>query len=321
MKPTAQEANSLETVLISAGKNLKANKEKYLQTVLLILVVIAALIFFRTYFYGKPLRFQQDFSQAHLLSTQQAMISGTPDAKPYEALAARYTKGNEGAEVRIGAGEALLKTGQSEVDQKKTAGKAGKASAAVKEMNPESTFNSAMDQFTLAAGMASDKLLASRALFGSASVCENLAAVTAGADQVNVKLDTAVKNYQQILDKYPDTPFAAVAKERLAVLAEPVVREFYIKTADAYVTMPEPELEAEPESILSEEGDKLDPDAAVSGEDFSLQGEESATPETENTEVAAPEAENTETAAPEAENAEAVVPEAENTEADVPKTE
>ena len=53
MKTPVQEANSLEKLLISTGNYLKGNREKCFQIILLILVAIAAVMFLRTYFYGK----------------------------------------------------------------------------------------------------------------------------------------------------------------------------------------------------------------------------------------------------------------------------
>ncbi|MGI5831358.1 MAG: hypothetical protein ACOX6D_02330 [Thermoguttaceae bacterium] len=273
MKKSVQETNSLENFLVSAGKYLKENKDKCLQALLLILIAIAAVIFLRTYFYGRPQKFQQEFDQASAISSRQAMLTGLPSPVPYDALASRYTRGNHGAEIRINAAEAVLKIGQNEVQRKAAASKAGRAFAEVIAMNPESTFNDAIKRFESVASvhMATDPLLAARALYGLASSWENLASVTAGDDEVNVRLDTAKGSYQQIIDHYSETPFAEQAKGRVVALDEPMTREFYKKTAADYVAMPVPE-EIEPESsILSESGDALDPDAAVQSEDFTLE--------------------------------------------------
>ena len=200
MKTPVQEANSLEKLLISTGDYLKENREKCLQTLLLILVAVAAVVFLRTYFYGKPKKFQQDFDQAYAISSQQAMLTGLPSVEPYDTLAAHYNRGDAGAEIRINAAEAVLKTGQNQVERKKAASRAGRAAADVIAMDPEATFNDAIKRFeeVTSPQMAVDRGLAARALYGLASAWENLAAVTAGDDEVNVKLDTAKGGYQRI---------------------------------------------------------------------------------------------------------------------------
>lgn len=301
MKTPVQEANSLESLLVSIGTYVKEKKEKCLQSILLVLIVIAAVVMMRFYFYGKPQKFQLDFDRAYALSTQQAMMSGTPSPAPYDALASKYSKGNSGAEVRINAAEAVLKTAQSEVERKITASKAGKAPAEVIAMDPESTFNDAIKRFkgVTDVNMASDPTLAARALFGLASAWENLASVTAGDDEVSVKLDSAKETYQKVLDDYSGTPFAAAAKERLSALAEQFTLDFYKKTAADYVAMPVPEEEKAPESILSENPDNLDPNADVqNGENFNLQDDSANGEEAEPAEEKPAESESAESAEP-----------------------
>ncbi|MBR2693667.1 MAG: hypothetical protein IKE69_05590 [Thermoguttaceae bacterium] len=288
MKTPVQEANSLEKLLISTGDYLKENREKCLQTLLLILVAVAAVVFLRTYFYGKPKKFQQDFDQAYAISSQQAMLTGLPSVEPYDTLAAHYNRGDAGAEIRINAAEAVLKTGQNQVERKKAASRAGRAAADVIAMDPEATFNDAIKRFeeVTSPQMAVDRGLAARALYGLASAWENLAAVTAGDDEVNVKLDTAKGGYQRVIGEFAETPYAAQAKIRLAKVDEPLTREFYKKSAADYVAMPVPEEIKPEESILPEGSDQLDPAADVTGEDFSLEGDE-----VEATAEPAPEAE------------------------------
>ena len=273
MKKPVQEANSLENLLVSTGTYFKEKREKCLQILLLILVAVAAIVFLRTYIYGKPQKFQQDFDRAYTLSSQQAMMTGLPTAAPYDELAAHYTRGNAGAEIRINAAEAVLKIGQNEVERKKSASQIGRASADVIAMNPEETFSDAVKRFETVtdASMATDPVLAARALYGLASAWENLASVTAGDDEVNVKLDTAKVAYQQIVTLFSKTPFAPRAEARLAQLDEPLVREFYKKSAAEFVAMPVPEEIKPAESILPENAGELDPNADVKGEDFSLE--------------------------------------------------
>ena len=82
MKTPIQEANSLEKLLVSTGNYLKENREKCMQMLLLILVAVAAVIFLRTFFYGKPKKFQQDFDQAYAISSQQAMMTADDAISP-----------------------------------------------------------------------------------------------------------------------------------------------------------------------------------------------------------------------------------------------
>lgn len=283
MKKTRKQekANSLETLLVHIGRSFKENKEKITQMILLILIAVAAVLFLRFYFYGKPQKFQGEFDQAYYYSTQQSMMTSVPNAAPYDELAAHFTKGNEGAEARISAGEALLKTGQMEVEQKKEAGKAKTAAAEVIAMNPEKTFSDAIKRFEEVTGtqMAADPLLAARALYGCGAAYESLAAVTAGDDQVALKLDSAKACYQKILDQFGETAFAAQAKDRVDALTAPITVAYYKKTADQFVTMPEPELAKPLESILSENADSLDPASGAgleNREDFSLKEENSS---------------------------------------------
>lgn len=299
MKTPIQEANSLEKLLVSTGNYLKENREKCMQTLLLILVAVAAVIFLRTFFYGKPKKFQQDFDQAYAISSQQAMMTGLPSVEPYDTLAAHYNRGDAGAEVRVNAAEAVVKIGQNQVERKKAAGRAGKAAADVIAMNPEATFNDAIKRFeeVTSPQMAVDPDLAARALYGLASAWENLAAVTAGDDEVNVKLDTARGIYQRVVDEFAETPFANQARTRLAELDAPLTREFYKKSAADYVAMPVPEEIKPEESILPEGSGELDPNAKVGSEDFSLEGDEVAPP-AEDAAPAEPEAAPAEEAAP-----------------------
>ncbi len=303
MKTPVQEANSLEKLLVSTGNYFKENREKCFQTFLLILVAVAAVVFLRTYFYGKPKKFQQDFDQAYAISSQQAILTGLPSVEPYDTLAAHYSRGDAGAEIRINAAEAVLKTGQNQVERKKAASRAGKASADVIAMDPESTFGDAVKRFegVTSPQMAVDPNLAARALYGLASSWENLASVTAGDDEVNVKLDTAKGVYQQIVDGFAGTPFARQAKERLAKLDEPLTREFYKKAAADYVSMPVPEEIKPAESILPDDSGELDPNAEVGSEDFSLEGDQVEAPA--ETEPAAGEAAPAESATAESASA------------------
>ncbi|MBO7725084.1 MAG: hypothetical protein J6S40_01320 [Thermoguttaceae bacterium] len=280
MKTPVQEANSLEKLLISTGNYLKENREKCMQTLLLILVAIAAVIFLRTYFYGKPKKFQQDFDQAYAISSQQAMLTGLPSVEPYDTLAAHYNRGDAGAEVRVNAAETTLKIGRNQVERKKAASRAGKAAADVIAMDPEATFNDAIKRFETVTSpqMAADPNLAARALYGLASAWENLASVTAGDDEVNVKLDTAKGVYQQVVDGFAETPFAHQARMRIDILDEPLTREFYKKTAADYVAMPVPEELKPEESILPDNSGELDPNAEVGSEDFSLEGDQVEAP-------------------------------------------
>ena len=170
-------------------------------------------------------------------------------------------------------------------------------------MEPESTFGDAVKRFdgVTSPQMAVDPNLAARALYGLASSWENLASVTAGDDEVNVKLDTAKGVYQQIVDGFAGTPFARQAKERLAKLDEPLTREFYKKAAADYVSMPVPEEIKPAESILPDDSGELDPNAEVGSEDFSLEGDQVEAPA--ETEPAAGEAAPAESATAESASA------------------
>ena len=278
MKQSKKEesVNSLEKLLVSTGKTLKDKKESFTQILLVVLIVILAFVFLRTYLIGKPRRAQGAIDEAYYNST--VMFSLNP--APYQALSGQLTKGNDGAEVRILLGEAFLKKGQMEVTEKKGASEAKKTTADVIAMNPEATFNDAIKEFeeVINAQMPSDPLLLARALYDCGAAYENLAAITAGDDEVAVKLDAATSQYQMILEKAGQTAFAPQARLRIDALADPLTLAFYKKAANDYVTMPAPELETPAESILSENAEDLTPtDTPITG-DGEFQLDQKATP-------------------------------------------
>lgn len=307
-----REKNSLETFLLDLVRDYKENKTRILQGVLVFLVAVAAFLFIRFYYFGSKTAAQNSLDDAYYLATNQSFLSFTPapDPAPYQELTAKYGSGDVGALARLSLGEAKLKTGQTQIEQKRMNSKAEYNDEAVAALDPITSLNEALAAFDelINKNMTKDASLKARAVYNAGAVCETLAGVAADEAAVSDLLDKAKSRYAEVAACCADSPYAALAAERSELLNQPLAAAFYQQVAESYRTMPVPPPKPASESILSETpGETLDP---ADNQGFDILNElpktdDAAEPATEEPATDAPATEepaaNAEPAAPAAE--------------------
>ena len=261
MAKQTRDVNSLEKLILDCGKWYRENKEKALWSVLIFLVALTAFLFIRFFLLGGNQKAKNNLDDAYYISTTQSFLNmgAAPDPAPWEQLSQEYSRGDDGALVRVSLGEAILKNGQNEVARKMANSQAEYNDETVAALTPETTFNNALKPFEeVLAGMTKDKTLLARAAYNIGAVYENLASFAA-ADAVETDLNKAKEYYKTAADSGEET-YGKLAAARLAALEKPITVAYYKQTADRFAKMPVPPTRPAEEPKAENAEDKaLDP--------------------------------------------------------------
>lgn len=302
------EKNSLEQFLIRAKKWCEGNKTKAFQSVLVFILVVAAIWVVRANMNGGSSRLN-GFDAAHTAATQNYFASAdyAPNTQVLQEAANAYPKGETGAEARVELGEAFVRAGLGDVQRKTANSKADKNDEAVAALDPNVNFNAAVAAFEEAAKLGSAEMKA-RAFYGAGIAKECAASVAADDAQATAALDEAKAYFEKVAASCPTSPFCEAAAKRVASLGSALTVDYYKNVANRFKNLPIPQ---ETESILSGETELTPGETpAVEGFDLNADAETAeapatqegvATEETAPAETAAPEAPATEEAAPTAE--------------------
>lgn len=279
-----RDKNSLEQFLLNSFDYFKKNRERVIQYILVILLVILAAMVIKYIMNRDTAAFQNDMDDAYYLSTNRSFLEfgSTPDPAPYEELAAN-AKGDFALILKLAAAESYWKQGTSEVERKRANSKAEVNDETAASLDPETTFNKAFNEFE---GVLNESIksadVKARALYNAAVAAESLASVAQEDTIVTERLAKAKSYYQQLVDTIPDSAYAKPAKQRLVSLSRPVSIEYYKKIANDFINLPIPEGKAD-EPIVSDQLTDLDPNApsAVNLEqgEFSLENDSATTSE------------------------------------------
>lgn len=259
-----REKNSLEVWLLKVVQQCKTNRQLVLQYILIILVAIAAVVFFR-YYAGRKDMAQRRLDAAYYQASVGNMFGAADPmvaAVGYQQLADQYKKGDIGAQARIALGEGQLNMAIEQVAQKLANSKAEFNNESVAALDPAAVYNAAIATLSEVAdsSMAGDPGFTARALFGVAAAQEGLASIAGDDAAVDADLASAKAGYQKIVNDFGSTPYADRAKERIATLDAPMTVAYFRQSADQFRNMPVPPTKPADESILPEgTHDNLDP--------------------------------------------------------------
>jgi len=268
----ADEKNSLEQLLLRWKDSYNANKSKTYQFVLVFAIVVLVVMFFRVNLFSRSDKMSQ-VDNAYYVATSPAFAgAGAVNTAPLVQVADSYRGKSISFVLYAEAGEAFLLNGFADVAAKKAHSRGVKGEAELAD--PLINFNSAYESFTNAE-KSEDTIIKARAFYGSGVAQEALASISAKSEDVDMALQKAREAYEQVLTF--DSPYRALASDRMVALESGVTLDFYKSVAQNFVTLPEP---SETESILSG-NDALNPNDPINVEGFSTETDTSSQPSAE----------------------------------------
>jgi len=136
-----------------------------------------------------------------------ALESGGP--ADLEAVAEQYPRTDAGHWARLLAADLHLRFGCQEILTNKA--------------NAAQELRKAIDGYLAVRGASGSPFFQQRVLWGLARAYEALS----GTRQGQGELENAIKVYQELVDRWPDGPYAELARRRIAFLNKPENRQFY----------------------------------------------------------------------------------------------
>ncbi|MGB9687665.1 hypothetical protein [Thermogutta sp.] len=136
-----------------------------------------------------------------------ALESGGP--ADLEAVAEQYPRTDAGHWARLLAADLHLRFGCQEMLSNKA--------------NAAQELRKAVDGYLAVRGGSGSPFFQQRVLWGLARAYEALS----GTRQGQGELESAIKIYQELVDRWPDGPYAELARRRIAFLSKPENRKFY----------------------------------------------------------------------------------------------
>jgi len=170
--------------------------QPYSKTLVGLAAVLAAVIFSGFYFSGQKQKNNEKSWSVYFGARDFADADGLSD------VANQYAGTKAAAWALQSAGDIFLSRGTQTMNYDRQ-GAAGE-------------FIAAKERYQDALAAAQDDMLKQRALFGLAQAHEALE-----------EFDDAVRQYQRVIDGWPDTAIAELAGERLSFISRPSTREFY----------------------------------------------------------------------------------------------
>ncbi len=256
-----REQNALEQWLLKLIDTWKNQREKILQWVLFLLVIIAGVLFIRYNHSRKDVGMGR-LDDAYYQSSMADFFGGSSDLSGYAELAQAYKSGEVGTQARLILAEGKLREGQMDVMRKEMNSKAEYNNEEVSALDPAAAYSAALDLFNevINKKMAKDSASFARAWFGVACAQEGLAPIAADDAAVESTLAQAKTSYANAKSAAPESAYAKIVDERLARLERPVTVAFYKQAADQYRNMPVPPAKPAEESILPNgPNENLDP--------------------------------------------------------------
>jgi len=243
------EKNSLEQLLLKGKKSFEENKAKSYQFIIVLVLVVVVVAALRFGVFGGRSDKLSSADGAYYSATQNAFAGvGIPDADALVTVANAYKSSNLGASMHADAGSAFLIAGLNDLAGAKAKSRGVKPQDENQTFDPKAKFKSACDEFNLAATTNNPDVQA-RSYYGAGVAYESVASVAADDAEVEAGVQSAKESYQKIVDMSSETPYKALAKERLVSLERPLTINYYKAIAKSFVELPNP---SETESILSE---------------------------------------------------------------------
>lgn len=282
----ADEKNSLEQLLLRWKRYFDENKTKTLQSVVVFLVVVVAVLLFRSgAFKGSN---KNDFVDETYYAATQASFEGAsaPDADAFAVAGEAYKNTAAGDVLYVDAAESFVRRGNQEVTRKQRYSAGTKLEEGEKLPDPKESYNSAIANFEKAAS-SRDPEIKARAVYGEGVAQEALASVSDSDDAVVAALNAAKACYESVVSDSSNSPYASLAKERLGKVASEQTINYYKAIAHAFVTLPDP---ADAPSITS--GDNtLETGSPVNvDKEFQLNNDEAETEKADSAEASSEEA-------------------------------
>ena len=242
----ADEKNSLEQLLLRWKSSYEENKTKTNQFLVVFLLVVVVVVLFRSgAFRGTN---KDDLADTVYYRATQASFAGvdSPDAQTLADTASAYSS-EDGAILHLDSGEAYVRRGIVAIERKQRYSSGVKLAEGEELIDPVFNFEKAVEEFEKGV-TSSNADLKARAYYGIGVAQEALASVTDGDDAVVAALDAAKTAYEEVAKVCDNSPYVALATDRLDNLSKDLTVTYYKTVANTFVTLPDPKDSA---SILS----------------------------------------------------------------------